>query len=267
MARTPVREDEEEDVVIIDSHVHLSMKVGAGPLVKACDEIGIDKVCLLLHYPHLKYAMSEAPDRVLPVVYYNLDLDSPSFIHVLADRGVKGLKIIRPRHPYDDERYFPTYERAQEDELPILFHTGIVAGTQPVSCDHMRPIRLDHIARTFPKLKIHGAHLGNPWYEEASMSMRYRENLWFDLSGSTLKKKTPEFIRSLLWWDRPGHPYKAGGDKHPYEKILFGTDVAPEWMADTWNDYQRLLDAMEVPEEYRRKILGENAAEVYGVET
>ncbi len=97
------------------------------------------------------------------------------------------------------------------------------------------------------------------------MSARWNSNLWFDLSGSTLKKKTAAFLRSLFWWDKPGHPYQAHGGKHPFEKIVFGTDVAIEWMADVMNDYQRVLEEMEVPEAYRRKIFGETAAEIFGI--
>ena len=62
-----------------------------------------------------------------------------------------------------------------------------------VDSNYMRPIYLDTMARLFPAWKIHGAHLGNPWYEEASMSCRWNPNLYFDLTGSTLKKKNRSF--------------------------------------------------------------------------
>lgn len=52
----------------------------------------------------------------------------------------------------------------------------------------MRPIYLDTIARAFPDLKIIGAHLGNPWYQEAAEVARWNPNVFFDLTGSTLKK-------------------------------------------------------------------------------
>ena len=261
-----------EDDMVIDAHIHYRAEKGyLGWLLRECDRLGIDKVCLLGRVDDLVQAKAESPDRVIPLALVRLGYDAPTVVDDLRDRGMTGLKIINPRYNYDDERNFPIYRRADAYGMPILFHLGIVArGEQDVALDknsnRMRPIYLDYIARTFPSLKIIGAHLGNPWYEEASMSARWNSNLWFDLSGSTLKKKTPEFIRSLFWWDKPGHPYRAHGGKHPFEKIVFGTDVAIEWMEDVYNDYRNLVDAMEVPEEYRRRIFGETAAEIFGIE-
>lgn len=259
--------------MVIDAHVHLKpQKAYVKDLLTECDRLRIDKVALIGSPQPLRRAMNEAPDRIIGLAMIRLGYDEPVVVDELKATGFHGLKIINPRWNYDDERNFPIYNRAQAYGMPILFHLGIVARRDidyalDKNSNRMRPIYLDYIARTFPDLKIIGAHLGNPWYEEASMSARWNRNLWFDLSGSTLKKKTPEFIRSLFWWDRPGHPYQAHGGKHPFEKIVFGTDVAIEWMADVLNDYQVLMESMEVPEVYRKKIMGETAAEIFGIET
>lgn len=253
--------------MIIDTHVHFSTSEGfMKALLKECDRLGIDKVCLIGDGEDLKKAAREAPDRILTMAIVRLGKYYPSIVDKLKDEGMNGLKIIKPAYCYDDERAFPVYERAEANKMPILFHLGIISRKDDfdiVSSNWMRPIYLDHIARLFPNLKIIGAHLGNPWYEEASMSARWNSNLWFDLSGSTLKKKTPEFIRSLLWWDKPRHPYQPHGGKHPYEKIVFGTDVAIDWMEDVMNDYRKLCDELDIPEEYRKKIFGLNAAEIF----
>jgi uncharacterized protein len=251
----------------IDAHVHLSSACPIGKILPVCDRIGIDKVCLLATWDRLAEAVREAPDRVIPLARFYLDEYPLSDLDRFREAGMMGLKIIGPEHPYDDERYFPAYEKAQALGFPILFHTGIVGRMKRRRiCNNMRPIHLDDIGRCFPDLKMIMAHLGNPWYEEGAMSLRYNRNMVCDLSGSTLKKKTPDFIRSLFWWDRPGHPYQADGKKHPFEKIVFGTDVGPEWMEDACRDYQNLMDAMEVPAHYREKIMGGTAAELFGLE-
>ena len=256
--------------MVIDTHVHYRSTEGfVKDLLQECDKLGIDKVCLMGKDFHIEKAYAEAPDRIIPMAMIRLGYDAHTVVEDLKDRGFAALKIIFPRYNYDDERNFPIYRQAELLDMPILFHLGIVARrdtnyAQDRNSNRMRPIYLDYIARNFPKLKIIGAHLGNPWYEEASMAARWNSNLWFDLSGSTLKKKTPEFIRSLFWWDKPGHPYQAHGDKHPFEKIVFGTDVAIEWMADVLNDYRMLMEDMNVPGVYRKKILGETAAEIFG---
>ncbi len=259
--------------MVIDCHVHFAGGDGElDSLLTACDRIGIDKAVIFgRHANDAVMAAAQAQrDRIIPFAFFALGDDEPERIGEFADAGFRGVKFIDPRANYNDRAYWPVYGRMAERGLVALFHLGIVARRRDMEQDdrdsnRCRPIYLDHIARLFPALKIIGAHLGNPWYEEATMSARWNANLWFDLSGSTLKKKTPQFLRSLLWWDRPGHPYQGHMGKHPYEKIVFGTDVAHEWMADVHQDYQLLLDGMGVPPEYRAKILGGNAMEILGI--
>jgi len=255
--------------VVIDSHVHLGMSEGGlKPILDACDKLEVDKVCLLASYRDVKKARAEAPDRVIPLATVDLDREQSSFIHLLADNDIRGLKCTRPQHPYDHESYHGFYSTAEEYGLPILFHTGIRAGrSEKVINENMRPIHLDHLARTFPDLNMVMAHLGNPWWDEAAMAVRHNANLYFDLSGSSLKKRPPEHFRTLLWWDRPGHPYEGDGGKHPFDKLLYGTDVAPEWMEDVRNDHENLLEGMSVPPEYREKIMGLTAMELYGIDS
>jgi len=254
--------------MIIDSHVHLSMsKDGLKSILDACDRLGVEKVCLLAPYRELKKVRDEAPDRVIPVAAVDVDREQSSFIHLLADNGIRGLKVIRTRHPYDHEGYHGFYATAKEYGMPILFHTGICGGCSAKTInENMRPIHLDHLARTFPDLTIIMAHLGNPWWEEAAMALRHNANLYADLSGSSLKKRMPDYFMSLLWWDKPDHPYEGAGGKHPFDKLLYGTDVAPEWMANARADYENLLEGMNVPPEYREKIMGLTARELYGAD-
>ena len=259
--------------LVIDCHVHYGGREGElDGLLKTCDRLGIDK-CVVFPGPSNDAVLEAAkaqPDRIIPFAFFALGTDPPERADEFADAGFRGIKFINPKANYNSSDYWPVYGRAAERGLVVLFHLGIVARRRDMEMDdrdsnRCRPIYLDHIARLFPALKIIGAHLGNPWYEEATMSARWNANLWFDLSGSTLKKKTARFIRSLLWWDKPGHPYQGHMGKHPYEKIVFGTDVAHEWMPDVHQDYQLLMDGMDVPPEYREKIMGGNAAGILGI--
>jgi len=259
--------------MVIDCHVHLHRRPGElDSLLRTCDQVGIDKAVVFPGESNeaVLRAAGEHPDRLIPFAFFALGSDPPERVDEFADQGFRGLKFINPADNYNSRPYGEVYARMSERGLVGLFHLGIVSrrrDNEPDDRDsnRCRPIYLDHIARWFPRLKIIGAHLGNPWYEEATMSARWNSNLWFDLSGSTLKKKSPQFIRSLLWWDKPGHPYQGHGGKHPFEKIVFGTDVPHEWMADVYNDYQRLMDGMDVPPQYREKIMGGTAAAILGL--
>ena len=130
----------------------------------------------------------------------------------------------------------------------------------------MRPIHLDHIARNLPKLKIIGAHLGNPWYDEATMACRWNPNLFFDLSGSTLKKKSPEFIGSRLWWTTET-AYKSPDRTSAWQKIVFGSDVAIGEMEDVIHDYEKLMTALDLAPELQEQVWYGTGAKLLGIES
>ena len=191
--------------MIIDCHHHLGNEQDyAEKLVAECARLKIDKVCLMglpdfegfSTNSQIKEAIKKYPDLLIGFAFADLRTIIPDDINRFKEEGFYGLKFINPPANYDNEKFDRIYQRAEELEMPALFHLGIVARnklTNPyrISSNYMRPIYLDTLARIFPKLTIIGAHLGNPWYEEATMAARWNPNLYFDLSGSTLKKKTP----------------------------------------------------------------------------
>lgn len=274
--------------MVIDCHVHLVRARGyVEKLVAECDKIGIDKVCLLAGPPTLPLwegycggneevlaAYKRYPERIIPFGFFDLGVDPPSLIDRLFVAGFKGVKITRPAVDYDDPAVFPVYARLSALRMPVLFHTGtVVRGPNDhmldIRCDRMRPIYLDTIARAFPTLKIIGAHLGNPWCEEAAMVMFWNPNVYFDLSGTLLKRKSAAWFKETLWWEpdvmkklapnpRKTH-YLAGQTRsHPWSQVCFGTDVPVEEMAEAFNDYQRMLEALHIPNEIRKAVMGGN---------
>jgi uncharacterized protein len=275
--------------MIIDSHVHLLQKEGyLDSIIKVCDNLGIDRVCLLggpskaniawgnkqASNEEVIKAYERYPDRVIPFAFFNLGVDSASLVDRYHEMGFRGLKMLRPAVSYDDKSIYPVYERTSILHMPILFHLGTVARTEgdqhlDVQCDRMRPIRLDTLARAFPEQNFIGAHLGNPWYEEAAMSLFWNSNLYFDLSGTTLKRKTANWFKDILWWDSKTLAKLAPASKnsiyptvrnqsHPWERICFGTDVPPDEMPAAFEDYQNIMQELDIPEEVRRKVMGGN---------
>ena len=269
--------------MIIDAHHHLLTEPNyAQTLVSVCDDLGIDKVCLFGAGPqHYQYgiagndavlqAMQAHPDRLVGFAVFELGVDVPARIDEFARQGFKGVKLINPSKNYDDREFFPAYGRMEAYGLPALFHLGIVARTPSdryydIDNNRHRPIYLDRIARAFPKLSVIGAHFGNPWYSEAGMACRWNPNLYFDLSGSTLKKKSPEQLGELLWWP-PDTRYKDPHGRHAWGKIVFGSDVHAREINDVLSDYQRVREALELSAEIQEKVLGKTMAEILGLET
>ena len=266
--------------MVIDSHVHLEDR--SGYLDELMDTIGrleVDKIVLFSARPNTgKWATNDQvmeahlknPDRIIPFHVYDFETESPKDLERVKKDGFKGLKILNPPAPYNDEGFFPIWEKCEELGLIVTFHTGIVARypvqvQQDIDSSRMKVIYIDRIARKFQKLTIFVAHLGNPDYGEACMMCRWHSNMYFDLSGSTLKKKKSAFFQEMLWWGGQTHRYKDEFSRGPWEKILFGTDVTPSEMADTMNDYQGLFDALELPIEQRQAVMGDTAARLLGL--
>lgn len=265
---------------IIDAHHHIGGDEDhADRLAETCSTLNIVKVCLVCtnipgnkldNNANTKRAFEKYPDLFVGFGGVNMwEDDGPEQAQRLHDEGFTGLKFIIPPKAYNDPSFYPIYERAQELGMPVLFHLGIVArsSTRKVRTDNnlMRPIYLDTIARDFPELTIIGAHLGNPWYEEATMSCRWNPNLYFDLSGSTLKKKTPEFLGGLLWWT-PTTFYGDAEGRYAWEKIVFGSDVNAGYIRDVLNDYEQLMDAIHLQPYLRQAVLHDTMAKILALD-
>ena len=260
---------------VIDAHQHWRSAPDYVPtLVKVYRAHGA-MACVLTPIASLDALMAAArqhPDVIIPYGY--LDVDHPDArqqLDTFIKAGVKGIKMHRPKYNWDDFGYFPLYARMQEAGLVALFHTGIVSGNgtgepEPSSMARMRPSFLHTIARSFPKLKIHGSHLGNPWYDEAAEAARWSPNLYFDVTGSTLQKKQHDLtvFREYLWWDGPAE-HSPSTAVYAFEKLVFGTDESPDALPSVLGRYEAMLEANKVPEASRRKIYGETMARLLGI--
>src|SRR5215831_14936400 len=129
---------------VFDTHVHYPWRQRGSklPIYTAdgmldmlaynCQRLNIYKVCLLGSPGEGNSLVQKAAERyaglIVPFAMINVDQTEPAEITELAERGFRGLKIINPRRNYDDTTYFPLYERAEQHQLVLLFHTGISGG-------------------------------------------------------------------------------------------------------------------------------------------
>jgi predicted TIM-barrel fold metal-dependent hydrolase len=259
---------------IIDAHQHYDaapdyidrlVKVYGGRNAMAC------VLTPMSGFEVVKKAAAQHPDVVIP--YGHISVDNPAVIAEIqkfADAGFKGVKMHTPKYNWDDFGYFPIYDKLQSLKLVALFHTGIVSGSsdepEPSSMARMRPSFLHTIARSFPKLVIQGAHLGNPWYDEAAEVARWEKNLYFDLTGSSLIKKAKNLavFKDYLWWEGPT-AHSSPDAVYAFEKLVFGTDEDPENLDPCVARYEAMLNACGVPEASRKKIYGETLARILGI--
>lgn len=258
---------------IIDSHIHY----------RATDEWERDflatyekfnaMACVLVSMKNLEKGIAFAkahPDRVIP--YAGIDIDSPTVIEIIKKvhkMGYRGLGELFAKNQwnYDDVKYDPVWALAEKLGMPVLPHTGVLSSG---ILSRMRPGYLGTIAHKFPKLMIHAAHFGNPWYNEAAEVTRRRPNLYFDITGSSLVKKDhdPGYWKQFLWWtEHLGTAHMPADAVPAFEKLVFGTDESPpEGLEANIVRFNKMLDGCEVSQESRIKCYYGTMARIHGVD-
>jgi uncharacterized protein len=174
----------------------------------------------------------------------------------IKELGLQGIGELNParQHFYpNDRRFYPLWEEAERQGLPVLFHSGYAAagsgtpGGGGVKLKYCQPLLLDDVAADFPDLKIICAHPSWPWTAESLAIARHKPNFYIDLSGWAPKYFPEELVQQV----NSMIPHKA----------LFGSD-APSLPLDRW-----LKDFAELPikDEVRPKIMLENAMKLFGM--
>ncbi len=285
---------------IFDIHVHFPRNwenpdEDQAPMVDRLAEVltaaGVTKACLLTGgrfgpgYERGMEIIQKYTELFIPVAVIDPEEIDGEGVQRLYTMGYRGLKLIGVARDYDDPDYLPAYARAQDLNMPILFHLGVIGGgldysiTHPrrdaaaaqayqrgmamldrmpprnVSASRMSPLHLDTIANRFPKLKIIGAHLGNQGnYEYSASVARWRHNVWFDMSGGeTIERHAVE--RKLI------------GTEFGIEKLVFGSDCGMDEVRDHIDRFEAMYDLLGLNDDERERLWWRNGAEIYGLET
>ncbi len=125
-------------------------------------------------------------------------------------RGVTMSPAGQDFHP-NNSHAMDIYAEAERLGMPILFHPGGQLSEQS-KLEFSRPFLLDEVARSFPKLRMVIAQLGQPWVDETVVLLGKHANVFADVSG-TLARPWQAY-NSLV------SAYEAG----VIEKLLFGSD-------------------------------------------
>ncbi|WP_168120485.1 amidohydrolase family protein [Paenibacillus sp. HB172176] len=189
------------------------------------------------------------------------DDDAPRQLEfAVRELGLCGLKLapIYQNFYPDQKSYFPLYAKADELNIPILWHQGTSFVSQGF-LDASRPAMLDPIARAFPKLRMIIAHLGHPWHGECVALVRKHPNLYTDLSA--LGTRPWQFYNAML------HVMEYGIS----HKVLFGTDYPFFTMEQTVAALRNINALTEgtalprIPNETIESIIHRNTPELLGL--
>lgn len=165
-------------------------------------------------------------------------------IRELMDLGLKGVKMHPDFQKFhaDDPKAMSIYALCEEYGLPVLIHTG------DYRYDYSNPDRIANVLRTFPALKMIGAHFAG-WsvWEEAADKLPQFPNLIVD-TCSALHWLKPERARELI------QLYGA-------DRVLFATDY-PIWPQKKEIDY---LLSLGLSDSDYEKIFWKNTADLFNI--
>jgi len=179
--------------------------------------------------------------------------DALTEIERCAKGGLRGVGEIMPHiHRFDlgnKDLMSPIVEAAGRNNMVLLVHSSEPVGHIYPGKGDVLPGMLYQFVTNFPDARIVCAHWGGglPFYGLMPEVLKALEHVWFDTAASPF----------LYKYDVFGHVASIIGE----EKILFGSDYP-------LITQKRIIDGLEkvdLPQQTRRKILGENARLLLGL--
>jgi len=173
----------------------------------------------------------------------------------VRDGKVRGLKLYPGYQPFypSDARWMPAYRFAAEHRLPVMIHTGDTYSPKG-KLKYAHPLHVDDVAVDHPDVHFVICHIGNPWIRDCMEVVYKNANVHTDISGLTLGKFEDRF--EVFMRKQVQEMLLYGVEPH---RVLFGTD----WPISSVESYLEFMDELAVPERDKRKILAENAIELF----
>jgi predicted TIM-barrel fold metal-dependent hydrolase len=168
---------------------------------------------------------------------------------------IRGLKIYPGYEPFypSDPRLEPVYRLAEQHDVPVMIHSGDTF-TPGGKLKYAHPLHVDEVAVDHPDVKFVICHLGSPWFRDCMEVVYKNRNVYTDISGLVLGDFSDRFEQYMHRQIQEMLLYGVEPDK-----VLFGSD----WPIASMESYVRFMDELRLPERERRKILWENAAQLF----
>ena len=176
-------------------------------------------------------------------------------LELRVSEGAKGITIHSTRNLYrpEDVRLWPTYEKAQELDLPCLAHSGSEGIKYSWMGLNSTPSDFKYVLDKFPRLRWIIGHMGvGYWDQSIELTKQYpRERVMFDTSVTIMGRQpyqySDEFLVDLI--------KKFGADR-----LMFGTD----WIfGDIPSNVERVVQ-LPISDNDKELILYKNAQEFLG---
>jgi hypothetical protein len=219
-------------------------------LLRSMDRAGVHRsvICPIATLPKhvlsiLTWCLEVRSERLIPFGSVHPDCeDIPGTVARIAMMGLRGVKMHPQNQGFnaDDRRAWPCYEAIAEHGLVLLMHAGRDL-TFPADDDRADPRRILAVHESFPAIPLVAAHMGGYKRWDEVLHTLAGTQVYLETSFS-LGRMAPEVLGELL-------------EKHPLERILFGSD-------SPWQDQAATIELVRrtFPEpEAQNKVLCENA--------
>ena len=169
-----------------------------------------------------------------------------------------GLKLYPGYHtiPLNDPVHDPFYDLAGQFDVPVVIHTGELAGNHGL-LKYSHPFNVDELAGRFPHVRFVMAHCGNPWIVDATAVAAKNPNVYLDLSGLYVGNHSADWY----WEHFRGHleqlrTWLVYMDN--WEKVMYGSD----WPLVNIPAYIEVIRRL-IPEENCPAVFFDNACRVF----
>ncbi len=195
---------------------------------------------------NLSQVVQKDPDTFAGFAHhYPADANAaPDLEKAVREQGLKGLKIFAPLldKPLADPLFSPLWEKAEELQVPVLIHFGILGGGGGIASGvNISPLSLEPVAKAYPGIPFVVPHFGCGYVRELLQLCWSSANVHVDTSGNN------EWLRwypeSLTVEDLFRKFYETVGPR----RIIFGSDssyfprgFALRYLSDQLRDCHRL---------------------------
>ena len=240
--------------IVVDCHCHLGKghdyQQSLSQQLEEMDNFGIERavICPVDRYIAVEnregndYVLSIAkthPDRFFAFATANPWFGSKALTELkrALNEGARGIKL----HPalqgflLCDDLVYPVLEIAGENNVPIYFHTGTPAYSQPM--------HVAELAMRFPEVNLIMGHMGSTdFWIDAVPAAQLASNIYVDTSWSL-----PDKIRNAI-------------NNIGVDRVLFGTDSP----LSTYSVEMGCINATSLDENEKVMLMGNNLLRLIG---
>jgi len=261
---------------IFDMHIHVGSEkieqnylldqmeksgVYGGGIISACPEKNTADLIKMPFKERLTNVLKWSKGyegRLIPILWVHPDEDLEN-VSVAAREGISAFKIICDTFSVESEKCQRLLEKIEENNKPVLFHTGILwSGTN--TSKYNRPVDWECMLN-LKNIKFSMGHCSWPWVDECIAvygkflhyyNTRISAEMFFDITPGT-----PEIYRRDLLTKL----FTVGYDVE--NNIMFGTDSItndynPSWVKKWLELDNKIMDELNVEADIRKKIYEDN---------